>query len=36
MQYIPRTLRYVSMALERQPQFGHLRELLGGLVGEIV
>ena len=22
MQYIPRTLRYVSMALERQPQFG--------------
>jgi aminoglycoside/choline kinase family phosphotransferase len=36
MQYIPRTLRYVSMALERQPQFGLLRELLGGVVGEIV
>jgi hypothetical protein len=29
-------LRYVSMALERQPQFAHLRELLGGVVGEIV
>src|SRR5215204_7379956 len=36
MQYIPRTLRYVSMALERQPQFGQLRELLAGVVGEIV
>jgi aminoglycoside/choline kinase family phosphotransferase len=36
MQYIPRTLRYVSMALERQPQFGLLRELLAGVVDEIV
>jgi hypothetical protein len=29
-------LRYVSMALERQPQFGLLRELLAGVVDEIV
>jgi hypothetical protein len=36
MQYVPRTLRYVSTALERQPQFGRLHELLSGLIGEIV
>ena len=36
MQYIPRTLRYVSMALERQPQFERLHALLAGVVGEIV
>ena len=35
MQYIPRTLRYVTMALERQPQFGRLQELLSGLIGEM-
>jgi aminoglycoside/choline kinase family phosphotransferase len=35
IQYIPRTLRYVSMALERQPQFGRLHELLSGLIGEM-
>jgi len=35
MQYIPRTLRYVTMALERQPQFGRLQDLLSGLIGEM-
>ena len=35
MQYIPRTLRYVSIALERQPQFAPLRELLASLIEEL-
>ena len=35
MQYIPRTLRYVSMTLERQPRFARLHELLAGLVEEL-
>ena len=35
MQYIPRTLHYVSIALERQPQFAPLRELLASLIEEL-
>jgi aminoglycoside/choline kinase family phosphotransferase len=35
MQYIPRTLRYVSLALSRQPRFGRLHELLADLIEEL-
>ena len=35
IQYIPRTLRYVSIALEHQPQFAPLRELLASLIEEL-
>jgi len=34
IQYIPRTLRYVSRNLEQNPRFGRLRELLGAHVEE--
>ena len=32
IQYIPRTLNYVRMNLERYPRFGRLRELLGSVM----
>ena len=35
MQYIPRTLRYVGLALSRQPRFGRLHELLADLIEEL-
>jgi aminoglycoside/choline kinase family phosphotransferase len=34
IQYIPRTLRYVSRNLEQNPRFGRLRELLAAHVEE--
>ncbi len=35
MQYVPRTLTYVRRTLGRDPRFGRLAELLGGLVDEL-
>ena len=35
MQYVPRTLAYVRRTLARDPRFGRLAVLLGGLVGEL-
>ena len=35
IQYIPRTLRYVATALERQPRFARLHGLLAGLIEEL-
>ncbi len=35
MQYVPRTLAYVRRTLARDPRFGRLAELLGGLVDEL-
>jgi aminoglycoside/choline kinase family phosphotransferase len=35
MQYIPRTLRYVGLALERQPRFERLYKLLAQLIDEL-
>ncbi len=35
MQYVPRTLAYVRRTLGRDPRFGRLAELLGGLVDEL-
>jgi aminoglycoside/choline kinase family phosphotransferase len=32
IQYIPRTLNYVRMNLERYPRFARLRELLGSVM----
>ena len=34
-QYVPRTLRHVRDALIRRARFGHLREILAGLVPEL-
>ncbi len=35
LQYVPRTVRAVRAALDRQPRFGRLRTLLGGLVDDL-
>jgi N-acetylmuramate 1-kinase len=35
IQYIPRTLWYVATALDRQPRFDRLRQLLAGLIEEL-
>ncbi len=35
MQYVPRTLAYVRRTITRDPRFGRLAELLGGLVDEL-
>ena len=35
IQYVPRTLWYVATALDRQPRFDRLRQLLAGLVEEL-
>lgn len=35
MQYVPRTLAYVRRALDREPRFARLAELLGGLITEL-
>ena len=35
IQYMPRTLSYVSGTLARQPRFGRLQEVLAGLVPEL-
>ena len=35
IQYMPRTLSYVSGTLGRYPRFGRLHELLAGLVPEL-
>ena len=35
MQYVPRTLAYVRHTMTRDPRFGRLAELLGGLVDEL-